>query len=352
MVDDVKQAILPAAAPAPEQRRASPAGMLRLSLGFLILGVGVGLPAFGLFLARHSEAVAAAAPALFRPCVVAPKEEEAAALELERWIRPPARARHAMTDVELLWLASFAPRARGQGQGGSYPFRRVPKVAFMFLAHGPLPLAPLWERFFRGNEGRYSIYVHTMPLYRANFTSDSVFYRRQIPSKYLQNSSQSFVMSIDDPGPDGRGRYNLNMAPEVEFEQWRKGWQWFEVNRELAVSIVRDTIYYPKFKQFCRPGCYADEHYIQTMLTIEATHSLANRTVTWVDWSRGGPHAAHPATFGRGDITDEFLRGIREGGTCMYNDQHSTMCFLFARKFAPSALEPLLELAPTVLGFG
>nr|CAB3493364.1 unnamed protein product [Digitaria exilis] len=399
MVDDVKQAILPAAAPAPEQRRASPAGMLRLSLGFLILGVGVGLPAFGLFLARHSEAVAAAAPSLFRPCVVAPPEEEAAALELERWIRPPSRARHAMTDVELLWLASFAPRARGQQGGSSYPFRRVPKVAFMFLAHGPLPLAPLWERFFRGNEGRYSIYVHTMPLYRANFTSDSVFYRRQIPSKavqwgqmtmcdaerrllanalldisnewfvlvsesciplfdfnttyqYLQNSSQSFVMSIDDPGPDGRGRYNLNMAPEVEFEQWRKGWQWFEVNRELAVSIVRDTIYYPKFKQFCVPGCYADEHYIQTMLTIEATHSLANRTVTWVDWSRGGPHAAHPATFGRGDITDEFLRGIREGGTCMYNDQHSTMCFLFARKFAPSALEPLLELAPTVLGFG
>jgi hypothetical protein len=53
----------------------------------------------------------------------------------------------------------------------------------MFLTHGPLPLAPLWERFFRGNEDRYSIYVHTMPLYRANFTSDSVFYRRQIPSK-------------------------------------------------------------------------------------------------------------------------------------------------------------------------
>jgi hypothetical protein len=28
------------------------------------------------------------------------------------------------------------------------------------------------------------------------------------------------------------------------------------------------------------------------------------------------------------------------------------MCFLFARKFSPSTLEPLLELAPTVLGFG
>jgi len=179
-MEDAKQAV------PPEPRRVLPAGMLKLSLGFLLLGVGVGLPATGLFLARHSEAVAAAAPALFRPCVGAPEEEEA----LERWIRPPARARHAMADEELLWLASFAPRARGRI--GGYPFRRVPKVAFMFLAHGPLPLAPLWERFFRGNEGRYSIYVHTMPLYRANFTSDSVFYRRQIPSKVSSSPPSGF----------------------------------------------------------------------------------------------------------------------------------------------------------------
>jgi hypothetical protein len=93
-----------------------------------------------------------------------------------------------MTDEELLWRASFAPRARG------YPFRRVPKVAFMFLAHGPLPLAPLWERFFRGHEGRYSIYVHTMPAYRANFTADSVFYRRQIPSKVSTHRPPSVLL--------------------------------------------------------------------------------------------------------------------------------------------------------------
>uniref|UniRef100_A0A0A9DBT7 Uncharacterized protein n=1 Tax=Arundo donax TaxID=35708 RepID=A0A0A9DBT7_ARUDO len=363
--------------------------MLKVFLGFLLLGVG--LSAVGMYMARHT--VAAIAPALFRPCLGLTAAAEEPEEGLERWTRPPARVRHAMTDEELLWRASFAPRVRG------YPFRRVPKVAFIFLAHGPLPLAPLWERFFRGNEGRYSIYVHTMPAYRANFTSDSVFYQRQIPSKvvewgemsmcdaerrllanalldisnewfvlvsesciplfdfnttyqYFQNSNQSFIMSIDDPGRDGRGRYNLNMAPEVELTQWRKDWQWFEVDRELAIAIVKDTVYYPKFKEFCRPGCYADEHYFHTMLTIEAPHRLANRTATWVDWSRGGPNAAHPATFGRGDITDKFLRGVREGETCLYNNQNKTMCFLFARKFAPSALEPLLELAPTVLGFG
>ncbi|CAI5484846.1 unnamed protein product [Closterium sp. Yama58-4] len=35
------------------------------------------------------------------------------------------------------------------------------KLAFLFLTRGPLPLAPLWDRFFQGHEGRYSVYVHT-----------------------------------------------------------------------------------------------------------------------------------------------------------------------------------------------
>ncbi|WVZ60439.1 hypothetical protein U9M48_010459 [Paspalum notatum var. saurae] len=379
-MEDVKEARQAAG-----QGRVLPKGMLKVFLGFLLLGVG--LSAVGMYMARH--AVAAVAPALFRPCLGGSAAEEE--LEgLERWTRPPARVEHAMTDEELLWRASFAPRVRG-----GYPFRRVPKVAFMFLTRGPLPLAPLWERFFRGHEGRYSIYVHALPSYQANFTSESVFYHRQIPSKvaewgqmtmcdaerrllanalldisnewfvlvsescipifdfnttykYFRNSNKSFLMAFDDPGPYGRGRYNWNMTPEVELDQWRKGSQWFEVDRELAIEIVRDTVYYPKFKEFCRPHCYVDEHYFPTMLTIEAPHSLANRSVTWVDWSRGG---AHPATFGRGDITEEFLRRVREGRTCLYNNQNSTMCFLFARKFAPSTLEPLLKLAPTVLAY-
>ena len=384
-MEDMKEARL--GAPGQGGGRVFPTGMLKVFLGFLLLGVG--LSAAGMYMARHT--LAAAAPAIFRPCLGASASAEPQPLDgLERWTRPPSRARHAMTDEELLWRASFAPLVR------PYPFPRVPKVAFMFLTRGPLPLAPLWERFFRGHEGRYSVYVHALPSYRANFTKDSVFYHRQIPSKvaewgqmtmcdaerrllanalldisnewfvlvsescipifdfnttydYFQNSSQSFVMVFDDPGPYGRGRYNYNMTPEVELEQWRKGSQWFEVDRDLGIEIIRDTRYYPKFKEFCRPHCYVDEHYFPTMLTIEAPQSLANRSVTWVDWSRGG---AHPATFGRGDITEEFLRRVQTGRTCLYNNQNSTTCFLFARKFAPSALQPLLVLAPTVLGYG
>lgn len=165
---------------------------------------------------------------------------------------------------------------------------------------------------------------------------------------YLSRSRYSFMGSFDELGPYGRGRYNERMAPLVNLSNWRKGSQWFEINRLLAVKLVQDTTYYPKFRDFCKPACYVDEHYFQTMLTIETPHLLANRTLTYVDWSRGG---AHPATFGKDDITEEFFKKITTTQTCLYNNQPTSLCFLFARKFAPSALEPLLELASKVFGY-
>lgn len=98
---------------------------------------------------------------------------------IERWIGPPSKLFHNMTDTELFWRASLVPRIR------TYPFKRVPRIAFMFLTKGPLPLAPLWERFFKGHEGLYSIYIHSLPSYVAQFAPSSVFHKRQIPSQVL-----------------------------------------------------------------------------------------------------------------------------------------------------------------------
>ncbi|CAI0436557.1 unnamed protein product [Linum tenue] len=53
----------------------------------------------------------------------------------------------------------------------------------MFLTRGPLPLAPLWELFFKGHEGFYSVYVHNLPNYNHTDPLDSVFHGRRIPSK-------------------------------------------------------------------------------------------------------------------------------------------------------------------------
>ncbi|KAK4797730.1 hypothetical protein SAY86_030056 [Trapa natans] len=38
---------------------------------------------------------------------------------------------------------------------------RNPKIAFMFLSSGSLPFEKLWDKFFRGHEERFTVYVHS-----------------------------------------------------------------------------------------------------------------------------------------------------------------------------------------------
>lgn len=295
---------------------------------------------------------------------------------------------HNMDDDELFWRASFVPKIK------EYPFDRVPKVAFMFLTKGPIPLGPLWELFFKGHEGLYNIYIHPHPSYNDSIPKDSVFHQRRIPSKVVEwgkasmidgerrllanalldftnerfillsesciplfnfstiynnliASNHSYIGSYDDPRKVGRGRYNRNMFPTISIEQWRKGSQWFEIQRRLAVEIVSDRKYYSIFKEFCNAPCYMDEHYIPTMVNIVAAEENSNRSVTWVDWSKPGPH---PGRFARGDISEEFVNRARFGENCSYNGNTTSLCFLFGRKFVPNTLQPLLRLAPLLFG--
>lgn len=290
----------------------------------------------------------------------------------------PSNLMHGMSDDELFWRASMVPKKE------EYPFKRVPKVAFMFMTPGVLPFWPLWDKFFKGHEGFYSVYVHTLPRYKINVSETSAFYNRQIPSKevewgsismvdaekrllanalldfsnerfvlisescipvydfstvykYLINSVYSFVNSYDEDSPRGRGRYSRRMYPDIKPFEWRKGSQWFELNRELALNIIAEYRYYYIFRKYCKPSCYPDEHYIPTYLNMFHGALTANRSVTWVDWSRDGPH---PARYGRENITEGFIQSIRNSGSCTYNSQVIYICFLFARKFAPNALEP------------
>lgn len=83
---------------------------------------------------------------------------------------------HNMTEEELLRRASKIQEKT---------LNMTKKVAFMFLTRGKLPLAKLWQRFFQGHEGLFSIYIHTSdPFYVDDETPEtSPFYRRRIPSK-------------------------------------------------------------------------------------------------------------------------------------------------------------------------
>ncbi|CAO2210377.1 unnamed protein product [Urochloa humidicola] len=376
----------------PTPRKDWSTGLLKLVtatvifMGGVVLGLSVsGSVARYYYNASHAE--------LFFPSTTYgcdPRDRDCGlGLAFRAFVHPP-RLAHSMTDDELFWRASLVPKAE------EFPFQRVPKVAFLFMTRGPIPFAPLWDKFFRGHQGLYSVYVHTVPEYKLNVSKSSAFYGRQIPSEevswgsitlvdaekrllanalldfsnerfvllsescipvfnfptvyeYLINSAHSFVESYNIDTPQCAGRYNRRMAPHIMADQWRKGSEWFELNRELAVQVVADYKYYSIFRKHCRPSCYPDEHYIPTYLHLFHGPLNANRTITWVDWSRGGPH---PASYGAADITPEFIQAIRNNGTqCFYNSKPTSVCYLFARKFAPNALGRLMNLTSTVLDF-
>ncbi|XP_048626881.1 uncharacterized protein LOC125594931 [Brassica napus] len=84
---------------------------------------------------------------------------------------------HIMTEEEELMWRALEVQER--------PSTVKKKWAFMFLTRGKLPLAKLWERFFNGHQGLFSVYVHTSNL---SYVDDGIpetspFYRRRIPSK-------------------------------------------------------------------------------------------------------------------------------------------------------------------------
>ncbi|KAJ4875058.1 hypothetical protein Rs2_40076 [Raphanus sativus] len=271
------------------------------------------------------------------------------------------------------------------------------KVAFMFLTRGKLPLAKLWERFFDGHQGLFSVYIHTSDLSYVDdcIPETSPFYRRRIPSKevkwgmvsmveaerrllanglldaanqrfvllsetdiplfnfstiysYLINSQHSFVDLFDLPGAAGRGRYNRRMSPLITRSKWRKGSQWFEIDRELALAVVSDNNYFPLFKKHCRWGCYSDEHYLPTFVHVMFPGKNANRSLTWTDWSRRGPH---PRKYTRRSVRAELLTKLRNREGCVYNGNESNKCYLFARKFDESCIDMLIHFSGRIMGF-
>lgn len=377
-------------------------GLLRLIMVLIIFvaGVVIGLSSsshidrhFSLqedqFYKNYAMAPMPASTTSIKNCSVVSKCEKEDCLSMDSFLSPK-NLTHGMSDDELFWRASLMPKK------AEYPYDRVPKVAFMFLTRGPLPMLPLWERFFKGHEKLFSIYVHALPGYELNVSNTSAFYGRQIPSQhvewgtvslvdaerrllanalldfsnerfvllsescipiqnfptvyqYLTRSSHSFVESFYNPSKDVLGRYSRWMWPAIRPSDWRKGSQWFEVNRVLAAIIISDTKYYSIFIKYCTPSCYPDEHYIPTFLHLFYGSLNANRTVTWVDWSIRSPH---PAAFGKANITEHFVQSLRNNGTfCLYNSVKTSVCYLFARKFEPSALESLLNLSPSVMKF-
>ncbi|PPR93704.1 hypothetical protein GOBAR_AA26973 [Gossypium barbadense] len=244
------------------------------------------------------------------------------------------------------------------------------KIAFLFLTPGTLPFELLWDKFLRGHEGRFSVYVHASrekPGHTSQYFIDRDIHsencllrssyhmqvdwgkismvdaeRRLLAHALLDPDNLQFVLLSDsfvDLGPHGTGRYSEHMMPEVEKVAFRKGSQWFSMKRQHAIIVMADSLYYSKFRLYCKmidPG------------------GIANRSVTYVDWSEG---KWHPRSFRAEDISFEFLKNlssIDDGihitsdpkrrvfyGPCLWNNVKRP-CYLFARKFYPDTLNRLL----------
>lgn len=115
--------------------------------------------------------------------------------------------------------------------------------------------------------------------------------------KYFNHSHESFVESYVDSGRLGHGRLYRedykHMAPEITPKNFRKGSQWFQINRHLALVAVANSKEYMKFeKYFCkiRSVCYIDEHCLPTLAWIMRPQAIAYRTLTFFQFHGKSSH--------------------------------------------------------------
>lgn len=86
-------------------------------------------------------------------------------------------------------------------------------------------------------------------------------------------------------------------------------------------------------------SCYPEEHYFSTLLSMEDLKGCTQYTLTrvnWMDSTNGHPHTYQPA-----EISPELIYKLRQS--------NSTYSYLFARKFSPDCLKPLMDIADTVI---
>ncbi|CAG7900544.1 unnamed protein product [Brassica rapa] len=285
--------------------------------------------------------------------------------------------------------------------------KKTSKIAFMFLTPGILPFEKLWDLFFRGHEGKLSVYIHgskDTPVHTSRYfinrdiPSDEVVWgtismidaeRRLLASALRDPENQQFVLLSDscvplrsfeymynymmfsnvsyvdcfyDPGRHGTGRHTDHMLPEIPKEDFRKGSQWFSLKRQHAIITAADSLYYSKFRDYCGPAvesnkyCIADEHYLPTLFHILDPGGIVNWTLTYVDWSE---KKWHPKTYMPEDITHELLKNLMSIDTvshvtsdrtgvvtwtqCLWNGIKRP-CYLFGRKFHADTLDKLIDL--------
>ena len=113
------------------------------------------------------------------------------------------------------------------------------------------------------------------------------------------------------------------IAEGLNYDVWRKSWQWVALNRDHAELAVKDKVVDNIFRATCRRRwdadwcdhrvCYSDEHYLPTLL---ASHGKSDETdcsgeLTHRDWSRVKETDPHPWEYTAEETTAELVRSLR-----------------------------------------
>ncbi|GJP32796.1 hypothetical protein CLOM_g17400 [Closterium sp. NIES-68] len=262
-------------------------------------------------------------------------------------------------------LRKDLPHAEDADQKGGGGNATRSRIAFMFLTRGPLPLAPLWEKFFRGARGRFTIYIHASNVSLTPDPSDlpAVFRHRMIPASpvvwgdisvitaerkllayalvdprnqyfalvsemciplwpfdYIHDYIATAHVSLLDADYDRYGEafhhYERHIFyPDIKREHYVGGSQWFVLQRRHARIVLQDTTHYRRHKASCafrmRTGsrfCCADEHYVQILLHTWDRAGISGFSSTFADWSEAD---WHPKLFTADNITAHTIRTIK-----------------------------------------
>lgn len=280
-----------------------------------------------------------------------------------------------------------------------------PKIAFMFLTNSDMNFAPLWHEFFKGHENLYNIYIHCDPTVKIK-SPGGVFQNRFIPGKKTERGSPTLISAerrllataiIDDhlnsyfalisqhciplhsfeyvynalfrstslfffsfqfyrhveksfieiklQDDIMVDRYNARgddvMEPEIPFEKFQMGSQFFILTRKDALLVIKERRLWRKFRLPCLnfDSCYPEEHYFPTLLSMEDPDGCTRYTLTNVNWTDS--YDGHPHTYTSSEISPKLIHTLRKS--------NSSYSYLFARKFSPECLSPLLDMADSVI---
>ncbi|KAH9626073.1 hypothetical protein KSS87_011380 [Heliosperma pusillum] len=275
------------------------------------------------------------------------------------------------------------------------------KIAFLFLTNTPLHFSPLWTRFFNTTSSdRFTIYIHAdpdtlvpdpggffanrfiksfhterssatlisasrrliaeailddplntffalvsqscVPIHSFDYVYDTVFNKTVANSKKPRFKSIIEILSNEITLPSRYVSRGENvMMPEVPYDKFRVGSQFFILNKKHALMVLKERKLWRKFKLPCLKiqSCYPEEHYFPTFLGMEDPGGCTGYTLTRVNWT--GSVDGHPHLYNPPEVSAELIYKLRESN--FSND------YLFARKFSPDCLEPLLDLADSVL---